>query len=54
MQATEAGRGRKEPLDRRTPGGDRDLGAGRESQRGFKQKSDVSHRIDRVTICVHI
>ena len=34
VQATEAGRGRKGPLDRRTPGDDRDLGGVQRRQRG--------------------
>ena len=34
VRTTEAGIGRKGPLDMRTPGDDRDLGAGREWQNG--------------------
>ena len=40
-------------MDSRTPGSDRDLGAGRGSQRGFKKKSGASRRLDRVTTCGH-
>ena len=51
MRTTEAGRGRKGTSDGRTPGDDRDLGAGRGWRRGDNQTREGSHRLAQGTPC---
>ena len=47
VRVKEEGRERKGPSDRRTPGSDRDLGVGRESQIGINQTRYGSQRLAR-------
>ena len=51
VRVTEAGIGRKGPLDGRTPGTDRDLGTGRGRQREVNRTRDGSHRLAQGTPC---
>ena len=45
MYMMESGIGRKEPLDGRTPGTDREMGAGQGRQKGGNQTREYSHSI---------
>ena len=49
VRVVEAGKGRKGPLERITPGANRELGAGRVWQRGGNWKREGRHRLARGT-----
>ena len=51
VRATESGRGRMGPSDRRTPGAVRDLGAVQGWRRGVNRTSEGRYRITQVTTC---
>ena len=50
-KATEAGRGKKGPLDARNPGAGMDLGSCQGRKKGEKQTRDGSHRLAQGTTC---
>ena len=49
VRMMEAGKGRKGTLDSRTPGADRDLGAGKEWKMGGNHTKEGSHRLAKGT-----
>ena len=49
VRIMESGRGRKGPLEGKTPGYDRDLGAGQELQREGNRMREGSHRLAQET-----